>query len=339
MRQRRDGIEFGPSRGSRFTTLFVITFILALVFLVRFLISSDLAPILFTPFIILLPWLFVLSTQAVQPSTVLTATELRFARLSWAIPVRRERIPWTAITHIDAIRSGPGHYPLIHLTDGTALKARYPMAKRNTAAFNQAIALIQQHHLEACQGVLPLPSAAPLPYNRVRVWVRVVSIALPLSLIPILGIGIAAVVNALHTSPDVKVCDYIPRDLAARFIPNGQIDDFGGGGAGCQWIAGTPEQSGTWLDVHIAKAGLHDPHDSFTITRQSQTRPVHRLKGDAYTMAWQDSWGYTSQGRARVDDYLVMVAIHTKRATSPSEAETQAAEILRAMTKKLAAQA
>ena len=66
-------------------------------------------------------------------------------------------------------------------------------------------------------------------------------------------------------------------------------------------------------------------------------RAPHPLRGgDAYTVAWPDGWGFTAQGRAHVRGYQVMVALHSRKAASAQEAERQTADVLRAVTEKLA---
>ncbi len=278
----------------------------------------------------------------VLPPTGVTPDGIRCHPVA-AVPVlRREFIPWTAIASVDARQRGLRSFVVLHLTDGSRVVLRHPSGRRGDRAVQNAVELMRWRHLAACDGTLPRVDRVPLPWRRVRVPVRVLAAVLPV--VSAIGLVTWLVTNSrAMTAPDaVTACDLVPRQAAARVLPDGAVQGYGNQAA-CRWSTATPAENGTWIDFHVTSWAPLDAERSYRETlgavRAAGRAPRFFRDGDAYTVAWRDAWGFTAHGRAHVKGYLVMVALHSRRTASARDAERAAGDVLRAVTANLAGRA
>lgn len=270
----------------------------------------------------------------VRPPTVVAADGIR-CHAVFSVQLRRQFVPWAAIAWLGVQKRGRRTHVVLRLTDGGRIVLQHP----NGRQVQDAVAFMQGQHLAACGGTPPPIDRAPLPWRRLRPWVRVTAIALPV--VSLVG-PVAWIVAETGGggSPDAVVaCDQIPRDAVARVLPEGSPHSYGHPAA-CRWSTDSTSESGTWIDFHIGSWSRSYAERSYEetlkATRDAGRRPTMLRDGDAYTVAWQDGWGFTAQGRTQVKGYLVIVALHSARAASADEAGRQAGDVLRAVTEKLA---
>ncbi|MFA1540584.1 hypothetical protein [Actinomadura monticuli] len=252
-----------------------------------------------------------------------------------SVQLRRMFVPWTAIARVGVQRRGRRTSAVLQLTDGGRIVLLHPAGRQ----VPEAVASLQRRHLAACGGTLPAVDRVPLPWRRLRPWVLVTAIALPVVSVAALVTWIIADIGGTRSPDTVTACDLIPRDVAARVLPEGRVHGYDNRAA-CRWSTDATWKSGTWIDFHIASwtpsASERSYKETLKATRDAGRTPHMLRDGDAYTVAWQDAWGFTAHGRAHVKGYLVMVALHSRRAASADEARRQAGDVLRAVTEKLA---
>ncbi|WP_346042200.1 PH domain-containing protein [Actinomadura chokoriensis] len=270
----------------------------------------------------------------VRPPTVVDRDGIR-CHTAFSYQVRRQFVPWTAIARIDVQKRGRRTFAVLQLTDGARMILRHPAGPH----LREAVASMQQRHLAACGGRLPAVDRVPLPWRRLRAWVLVAAIALPVVSVIGLVTWMSAAIGSTRSPDDVAACDQIPREAVARVLPDGGVHGFGNRAA-CRWSTGSTSENGTWIDFHIVARPPSEAERSYRESlkaMRSAGRAPHLLRdADAYTVAWQDAWGFTAQGRANVKGYQVMVALHSRKAASADEAERQVGDVLRAVTEKLA---
>ena len=269
----------------------------------------------------------------IGPPTVVTGDGIHCQAAG--MQLRRQFAPWRAIARVDVRRRGRRASAVLHLTDGGRIVLRHPAGR----GVPEAVAVMQGRHLAACGGTLPPVDRVPLPWRRLSRWVLVVAVALPIVSAAGLTTYMVADIGGMGSPDTVVACDRIPRDVAARVLPEGSVHGYDNRAA-CRWSSDPTSKTGTWIDFHITSWTPAESERSYRETLNAMRaagRSPHPLRnGDAYTVAWQDGWGFTAQGRANVKGYLVMVALHTRRAASAAEAERQAGDVLRAVTGKLA---
>jgi hypothetical protein len=253
----------------------------------------------------------------------------------FSVQLRRQFVPWTAIARIGVRQRGRRMFVALRLTDGGRIVLQHP----NGRQVQDAVAFMQRQHLAACGGTPPVIDRAPLPWRRLRPWVRVTAAALPIASVVGPLTWIVAETGGGGSPGAVVACDQIPRDVAARVLPEGRVHGYGHQAA-CRWSTDSTSENGTWIDFHIGAWSRSYAERSYRETlkamRNAGRTPNMLRDGDAYTVAWQDGWGFTAQGRAHVNGYLVIVALHSRRAASADEAGRQAGAVLRAVTEKLA---
>ncbi|MFB4304494.1 hypothetical protein [Actinomadura sp. GTD37] len=254
---------------------------------------------------------------------------------AFSVQLRRMFVPWTAIARVGVRKRGRRTFAVLHLTDGGRMVLQHPAGRQAP----EAVALMQRLHLAACGGTLPAVDRVPLPWRRLRRWVPVTAVALPAVSVVGLVTWMTSAAGGMRSPADAVACDRIPRDVAARVLPEGSVHGYDNRAA-CRWSDDPTWKSGTWIDFHIASRTPSESERSYRETlkamRAAGRAPNLLRDGDAYTVAWQDGWGFTAQGRAHVKGYLVMVALHSRRAGSAGEAERQAGDVLRAVTEGLA---
>ncbi|MFC9972232.1 hypothetical protein ACFVH6_15240 [Spirillospora sp. NPDC127200] len=278
----------------------------------------------------------------VRPPTVVERDGIRCSAMSLVPVPRRELVPWPVIARIGVKSWGLRTFAVLRLTDGSLIRLRHPLGWRGGRRVHEAVAFMRQRHLAACDGTLPRVDGVPLPWRRIRVWVWPLALALPVVSLAGLAMYIRADLQGLKVPDDVVACEQVPRQAAVRVLPEGGVQGNGNRQA-CRWGTARPWENGTWIDFHITAWSRDDSRRSYQETLKAMRaagRAPHLLReGEAYTVAWQDSWGFTAQGRAHVRGYLVMVALHSRRTASAAETERQAGEVLRAVAEKLAERA
>ncbi|MFA1549813.1 hypothetical protein [Actinomadura chokoriensis] len=334
--------QFGPRAAQRWrraaVAAVVVVCLTAYAFLVPTILLFGLLPL--AP---LAPTLLGRLFAGVGPPTEVTRDGIRGHVVSSFQP-RRELLPWTAIARVDVQERGRRTFATLVLTDGNRVLLRHPSGRRGDRRVHDAVAFMRQQHLAACGQTPPLVDRVPLPWRRVRVWVRVLAGALPVASLVGLAAWMTAQADWIRAPDDVAACEQVPRQVAARILPEGRVQGYGNRAA-CRWSTAETWKDGTWIDFHIASWPASDSERSYQGTLKATRaagrtpHPLRNRDGDAYTVAWQDAWGFTAQGRAHVKGYLVMVALHSRRAASADEAERQAGDVLRALMEKLAARA
>lgn len=270
----------------------------------------------------------------VRPPTAVGHDGIR-CHTAFSYQVRRQFVPWTAIARIDVQKRGRRTFAVLQLTDGARMILRHPAGPH----LREAVAYLRQRHLAACGGRLPAVDWVPLPWRRLRAWVLVAAIALPVVSVIGLVTWMSAAVGSTRSPADVVACDQIPREAVARVLPDGGVHGFDNPAA-CRWSTDSTAENGTWIDFHIVARPPSESErsyrESLKAMRSAGRAPKPLRDGDAYTAAWPDGWGFTAQGRANVKGYQVMVALHSRKAASADEAERQVGDVLRAVTEQLA---
>ncbi|NKZ02827.1 PH domain-containing protein [Actinomadura latina] len=253
----------------------------------------------------------------------------------FSVQLRRQFVPWPAIARVDVRKRGRRAFAMLQLTDGGRIVLQHPAGRR----VHEAVAFMQRQHLAACGGRPPAVDRVPLPWRRLRIPVRVVAVALPVAGVAGLVAWMSAEAGGMRSPDDVAACDQIPRQVVTRILPEGSAHGYGNRAA-CRWSGDSTRENATWIDFHIGSWTPSHSERSYQETLKAMRaagRTPHLLRdGDAYTMAWRDSWGFTAHGRAHVKGYLVVIALHSGRAASVDEAERQAAAVLRAVLERLA---
>ncbi|MEU5988801.1 hypothetical protein ABZ806_07465 [Spirillospora sp. NPDC047418] len=328
-------VEFGPGTAQRWSwAAFALLLVVGVV--AYALLASDLLVVALVSASSLVPLAASGLLGRVRPPTVVDRDGIR-CNTAFSFQIRRYRVPWTAIARVDVHKRGRRTFAMLRLTDGGRMTLQHPAGPQ----VHEAVALIQRRHLAACGGLLPAVDRVPLPWRRLHAWVLVAAIALPVASAIGLVTWMSAAVEGTSSPEDVAACDQIPREVAARVLPDGDVHGFDNPAA-CRWSTDPAARNGTWIDFHIV---ARQPSESDRSYREAQKamraagrtpKPLRGGDGDAYTAAWPDGWGFTAQGRANVQGYQVMVAVHSRTAASAEEAERQAGDVLRAVTEKLA---
>ncbi|GAA1847551.1 hypothetical protein GCM10009736_12280 [Actinomadura bangladeshensis] len=325
-------VEFGPGTARRWAWA-VLALLLA---------GGVVAYVLLAPVVLLIPLvsaspLVPLAVAGilgrVRPPTAVGHDGIR-CHTAFSYQLRRQFVPWTAIARVDVQKRGRRTFAVLQLTDGARMVLRHPAGRH----LHEAVAYLQQRHLAACGGRLPAVDRVPLPWRRLRAWVLVAAIALPVVSVIGLVTWMSAAVGSTRSPAAVVACDQIPREAVARVLPDGGVHGFDNPAA-CRWSTDSTAENGTWIDFHIVarlpSESERSYRESLKAMRSAGRAPKPLRDGDAYTAAWPDGWGYTAQGRANVKGYQVMVALHSRKAASADEAERQVGDVLRAMTEKL----
>lgn len=341
MRQYPDRIEFGPTRIQRLAAFFVpFLVVVGGVSLKLFVHHENLHFALALMFPPLLGFTIALGGDWMRPPTALTATDIRFCPRDALFQIIPQRLPWSVVSYIEAGRRGRQAFVVLCLRDGKRVRLRHPSGRVGDRRFEEALAVMRQRHMEACNGVLPAVTGAPIAERRVRLWVKAAAVLLPVAALAMHFWWLDRQSDRHDTPPEVASCDYLPRDLAAQAVPGGREVGFGIESLACRWGTERPWKQGTWLDMFIGTWSVHEAERSHEARKKghppgSVLHPLPGAKKNAYTVAWQDSWGFTAQGRAHVKGYLVTVDLHTRHAPSAAVAEQQVAGILQAIVRKL----
>lgn len=256
----------------------------------------------------------------------------------------RTMIPWQAVRAVEGRKLGTLVSPVVHLTDGGAVRLRVP-AERSYAEMADRIATFQQWQIESTgidPGQITVPPRLPPLSRRRRVLVPLAAIAV---VVVDLFVLVAVFVNEFDRPPEVYNCPLVPLDLTMRITPGAPPKGLGNGeakrGDSCMWqvraAKGQISSISLTLGVMSASEGYirsSYPDDLAKDRAQHVVHPIPGIRGHSWALL--DTGRTNAQALAVTGGYRIRVELNRYDSVlTEATAEQQVADVVRAVVGKL----